>query len=97
MHASPKPEVTISPAANAPTQEPAEKTTVGSVDLNPKAAAGGRVSGTVSMNGVPADGEILAAYLYWEMISTNIAQVDGALFRGSPMTIVKASPTRRRS
>src|SRR3954468_1104072 len=66
--------------------------TVGSVDLNPKAAAGGRVSGTVSMSGVPADGEILAAYLYWEMISTNVAQVDGALFRGSPITVVKASP-----
>ena len=66
--------------------------TVGSVDLNPKAAVGGRVSGTLSMNGVPADGEILAAYLYWEMISTSVAQVDGALFRGSPITVVKASP-----
>src|SRR3954469_11696127 len=66
--------------------------TVGSVDVNPKAAAGGLVSGTISMNGVPADGEIVAAYLYWEMISTNVAQVDGALFRGSPITVVKASP-----
>jgi len=45
------------------------------------------------MSGVPADAEILAAYLYWEMITTDIAQVDGAQFRGSPITVVKASST----
>src|SRR5215471_9955437 len=67
----------------------------GSVDLDPKTAAGGVVTGTVPMNGmnaVPADAEIIGAYLYWEMITTNVAQVDGAKFRGLPITVVKASP-----
>src|SRR5262245_59750595 len=64
---------------------------VGAVDLNPKNAVNGFVSGTISMSGVPADGEIVAAFLYWEMITTDIAQVDGAQFRGSPLTVVKAS------
>ena len=63
-----------------------------SVDLNPKAASGGFVSGTIPMGGVPADAQILAAYLYWEMISSNPAQVDGAQFRGQRITVVKASP-----
>jgi hypothetical protein len=65
---------------------------VGSVDLDPKAAAGGVVSGTIPMSGVPADAEVVAAYLYWEMITTNAAQVDGTKFRGLPITVVKASP-----
>ena len=66
---------------------------VGGVDVDPKTTANGVVTGTVSMSGVPANAEILAAYLYWEMISTDIAQVNGARFRGSPVTVVKASST----
>src|SRR5499427_1265588 len=71
--------------------------TVGSVDLDPKTASGGFVSGTIHMNmdmnnAVPQDAEVVGAYLYWEMITTNVAQVDGAQFRGQPMTVVKASP-----
>ena len=57
----------------------------------PRTAAAGRATGTIPMSGVPADGEILAAYLYWETITTDVAQVDGAEFRGLPMTVVKAS------
>src|SRR5512143_2369271 len=44
---------------------------VGGVDLDPHSAANGFITGTISMNGVPANSEILAAYLYWEMISTS--------------------------
>src|SRR5215467_9649929 len=65
---------------------------VGSVDLDPKTGAGGVVTGTIPMSGVPADAEIVAAYVYWEMITTDVAQVDGAKFRGLPITVVKASP-----
>jgi len=66
---------------------------IGGVDLDPKATSNGFVTGTVSISGVPATGEVLAAYLYWETISTDIAQVNGAKFRGSPVTVVKASST----
>ena len=65
---------------------------VGSVDLNPKSAAGGFVNGTIPMSGIPADAEIVGAYVYWEMITTDVAQIDGAKFRGLPITVVKASP-----
>ena len=67
---------------------------VGGVDLDPHAIDHGFITGTVPMSGVPADAEVIAAYLYWETISTNVAQVNGALFRGSPVTVVKASSTR---
>lgn len=43
------------------------------------------------MAGVPANAEVLAAFLYWETISTDISQVDGAKFRGAPVTVVKTS------
>ena len=46
------------------------------------------------MSGVPANADILAAFLYWETISTQISQVDGAKFRGNPVTVVKATSTR---
>ena len=64
---------------------------VGSVDLTPQSGGGGFLTGTVPMTGVPANAEVLAAYVYWETISTNVAQVDGARFRGEPMTVVKGS------
>ena len=64
---------------------------VGGVDLNPQAVDHGFLTGTIPMSGVPAGAEVVAAYLYWETISTNVAQVDGAEFRGRPVTVVKAS------
>ena len=66
---------------------------VGGVDVDPKTTTNGVVTGTVPMSGVPANADILAAFLYWETISTDIAQVDGARFRGSPVTVVKATST----
>jgi hypothetical protein len=64
---------------------------VGSVDLAPQSGANGFLTGTIPVSGVPATAEVLAAYLYWETISTDIAQVDGAEFRGSPIVVVKQS------
>jgi hypothetical protein len=64
---------------------------VGSVDLAPASGSGGFLTGTIPMSGVPANAEVLAAYVYWETISTNVAQVDGAKFRGSPIAVVKSS------
>ena len=67
---------------------------VGGVDLPSRSRAKGLVTGSIPMSGVPANADILAAFLYWETISTDIAQVDGAKFRGSPITVVKASSMR---
>ena len=64
--------------------------TVGSVDLAPASGGNGYLTGTISLGGVPAGADVVAAYLYWETISTSIAQVDGAKFRGAPITVVKA-------
>src|SRR5258706_10216658 len=64
---------------------------VGGVDLVPQSGTHGFITGTIPMSGVPANADILAAFLYWETISTQISQVDGAQFRGSPITVVKAS------
>ena len=64
---------------------------VGSVDLAPQHASNGLVTGTVSMSGVPANADILAAFLYWETIWTDEAQLSGAKFRGQEITLVRAS------
>ncbi len=64
---------------------------VGSVDLAPSSAGGGFLTGTIHMSGVPANADVLAAYLYWETISTQISQVDYPKFRGSAITVAKAS------
>jgi hypothetical protein len=66
---------------------------VGGVDLVPQTGTHGFITGTIPMSGVPANAEVIAAFLYWETISTQISQVDGAQFRGSPITVVKASST----
>src|SRR5262245_2038623 len=64
---------------------------VGGIDLQTEKRQNGFLTGAIPMAGVPANGEILAAFLYWETISTNISQVNGAKFRGQPITVVKAS------
>src|SRR5580765_3584949 len=64
---------------------------VGGIDLQTEKRQNGFLTGTLPMSGVPANAEILAAFLYWETVSTNIAQVNGAKFRGQPVTVVKAS------
>lgn len=64
---------------------------VGGVDLVPRSGGKGFLTGTIPMSGVPENAVILTAFLFWETISTNISQVDGAKFRGAPVTIVKAS------
>ena len=51
----------------------------------------GLLTGTIPMSGVPANADILAAFLYWETISINPAQVDGVKFRGQPVTVVKTA------
>ena len=64
---------------------------VGGVDLAPQSGANGFVTGTIPMSGVPANADILVAFLYWETIWSDIEQINGAQFRGSPITAVKAS------
>src|SRR5476651_2691364 len=64
---------------------------VGGVDLGPQPGGNGLATGTISMSGVPANADVLAAFLYWETISTQTSQVNGATFRGFPITVVKAT------
>src|SRR5438309_1548741 len=54
---------------------------VGGVDVSPSSAVNGFVTATIPMKGVPANADILAAFLYWESISTNVSQVGGVKFR----------------
>jgi hypothetical protein len=54
---------------------------VGSVDLKPQQAVEGLASGTINMSGVPADADILAAYLFWETTTTGVPTSINAKFR----------------
>src|SRR5688572_10434979 len=64
---------------------------VGGVDLAPQSQANGFVTGTINMTGVPANADILAAYMYWETIWTQPEQAEGARFRGSAVNAVASS------
>jgi hypothetical protein len=58
---------------------------VGSVDLPNAHSTGGFLDGAIHMSGVPDRAEILGAFLYWETIATNPAQLNGVKFRGHPI------------
>src|SRR5439155_11261705 len=62
---------------------------VGGVDLQPDPKAGGFVTGKIPISGVPANADILAAFVYWETFSTSGAHVIGAKFRDQPIKVVK--------
>ena len=55
---------------------------VGSVDLAQHSGGNGFLTGTINMSGIPANADILAAYLYWQTIATNVSQVALPTFRG---------------
>jgi hypothetical protein len=65
------------------------------VDLLPQSQANGFVTGTIRVGqgecaSVPENADIVAAYLYWETIWSVPADLEGALFRGQPVTAVKS-------
>ncbi len=64
---------------------------VAGVDLLPASQANGFVTGTIKVSGVPANADIVAAYLYWETIWSHPSQLEGARFRGQPVSAVKSS------
>ena len=64
---------------------------VGQVDLLPGNAVNGFVTGTIPMSGVPKFADVLAAFLFWETVTTSSGQVNGAQFRGAPLRVVKKS------
>src|SRR6185312_1867060 len=65
---------------------------VGGVDVTSASASRGFVTGTISMSrAVPANADILAAFLYWETVSASDAQVNGVKFRGQPLVAVKTT------
>jgi hypothetical protein len=64
---------------------------VGGVDL-PKSGGVGTISfNAASGNLVPENADIVAAYLYWETITSAADPVFGATFRGTPIQAAKAS------
>jgi hypothetical protein len=63
---------------------------VGGVDLLPQQAVNGFVQGEIPITGVPANADIVAAYLLWETIYSGPAPAVGtvgAQFRGNDITI----------
>src|SRR5439155_23102175 len=68
---------------------------VGGVGLqpDPKAPGGSFVIGKIPISGVPANADILAAFLYFETFSTPGAHVVGAKFRDQPIEVVKKTWT----
>ena len=67
---------------------------VGSVDLLPSPNTGGFQTGTIHMGTatervVPKNAEILAAFLYWETLAETEADLEGVLFRGTPVSFVR--------
>src|ERR1051325_7196403 len=46
---------------------------------------GSSLTGRISMTGVPANADILSAFLYWQTVSSDRSQVDGVKFRESPI------------
>jgi hypothetical protein len=64
---------------------------VGSVDFTSGTASGGFVTGTINMSGVPANADIVAAYLYWQTIATDVSQVSYPKFRDQPILVAKES------
>lgn len=67
---------------------------VSGVDLQPQSKGNGFVTGTIPVSGVPANADILAAFLYWETIAPTTALTHGAQFRGQPVKVWKASTKR---
>src|SRR6185503_11972915 len=55
---------------------------VAGVNMAPQPGSTGLMTGTVAITGVPANAEVLSAFLYWETIWTAKPQVDGVKFRG---------------
>jgi len=59
------------------------------VDVRPSTAVNGFVKGTISMNGVPKNADIVAAFLYWETVAQTGATVPLAKFRGNTLSYAR--------
>src|SRR5688572_16164140 len=55
------------------------------VDVNPKNAKNGFVTGTINISGVPKNADIVAAFLYWETVTLSGANAPNASFRGNQL------------
>jgi hypothetical protein len=74
----------------------------GGVDLTEQTNpidANGFSTGTIHMSGVPADADIVAAYLYWETITltASLNQAAGATFRGQPILLNDVAGVKKSS
>jgi hypothetical protein len=55
------------------------------IDVSPNSAQGGFVNGTIAINGVPKNADIVAAFLYWETVTLSSASAPLAQFRGNTL------------
>ena len=55
------------------------------VDVNPKNAKNGFVTGTINISGVPKNADIVAVFLYWETVTSFGATAPNASFRGNKL------------
>jgi hypothetical protein len=72
------------------------------VDLTEQANpidANGLSTGTIHMNGVPADADIVAAYLYWETITmtSERSEAAGVTFRGETLRLNDVAAVKKSS
>ncbi len=64
---------------------------VGGVDFPPGGGSGRILIGSDTRNAVPADSDVVAAYLYWEDLTPRTQKVAPAYFRGQLIASAKAS------
>ncbi|MDP2322069.1 MAG: Ig-like domain repeat protein [Acidobacteriota bacterium] len=64
---------------------------VGGVDFPPGGGSGQILIGSATGNAVPADSDVVAAYLYWEDLTPQTQKVAPAYFRGQLVASAKAS------
>lgn len=61
---------------------------VGGVGLRGKGGSDGLAPGTITISGVPANADIVAAYLYWQVVATDPdAGAIGVSFNGRPLSV----------
>src|SRR3954463_14393392 len=71
--------------------------TIAGVDVTGASVANGFATGTITLSGVPENADILAAFLYWETITTTASEAAGVQFRGASLDVTNTAVVRQSS
>src|SRR5436190_5185152 len=71
--------------------------TIAGVDVTGASVASGFATGTITLSGVPENADILAAFLYWETITTTASEAAGVQFRAASLDITNTAVVRQSS